>query len=139
MPTYEEAERVKEQHDDLVSYRLLCQLWFGKFINTVNLQGNVSCSLMRTCFISEDDCIACLFQVERNALLIDGGIGMIKDIFRRCFPCLKLNLKLKTFSHFAEVDLGNDWLFVICFISKCLSFISIGKLDSCISASPSVV
>ena len=35
-------------------------------------------------------CIVCLFQVERNALLIDGGIGKIKDIFGRCLPCLKL-------------------------------------------------
>ena len=34
LPTYEEAERVKEQQDDLVSYRLPCQLWFGKFMNT---------------------------------------------------------------------------------------------------------
>ena len=63
--------------------------------------------------------------MERNALLIDGGIGMIKNIFGRCFPYkFKTDIFYSLFIfHFAEVDLGNDWLFVICFISKCLSFI----------------
>ena len=44
---------------------------------------------------------------------------MIGNIFGGCFPCLKLTF----FYYFAEVDLGNDWLFVICFISECPCFI----------------
>jgi len=45
---------------------------------------------------------------------------MIGNIFGGCFPCLKLTF---FYSLFAEVDLGNDWLFVICFISECPCFI----------------
>ena len=43
---------------------------------------------------------------------------MITNIFERCLPCLKLTFFILFLSLFAEVDLGNDWLFVICFISE---------------------
>ena len=53
---------------------------------------------------------------------------MIGNIFERCFPCLKLTF---FYFHFAEVDLGNDWLFVICFISECPCFILHVKRQLC--------
>jgi len=55
-------------------------------------------------------------------------VCLVREFFGRRFPCLKLTSFYSPFFRFAEVDLGNDWIFVICFISEWLSFFSNGQL-----------